>query len=168
MTITIERPVEHALTADEAYDLLQQIVADAPDTYRYVDFWREHIDADTHPECLYTAKGKPACIVGQALNRLDLNIPEDHRTSTPGETQNGNLFHRVWAMRDDIRERISYEAMLVLRTAQSAQDGGTPWRTAVDEAKPGGARYIDTEGFVRSFLGTERRDLLQQVAASNA
>ena len=92
---------------DETRALLREIAAEKPEGYVY---------PRAHGECLYREPdGSPSCIIGHLADRLDLPLPPE------GTTVNG------WQPGD-----FTPEAQELMFQVQIEQDGGVPWRDAVE------------------------------------
>lgn len=119
------------LTFDHAKELLEEIVSEKPVGYDYVTDpktieRRNTVDVDkTSNGCYYAhADGAPGCIIGQLIHKLnpEFDLDSIETASTGHALQRAGIF--------------SAEAGVVkyLAVVQSFQDGGKPWRDAVDAA----------------------------------
>ena len=113
------------ITASSLKDEVIRVAAEKP----------EHIYRPKNPHassaCTYTQNGKPACIVGHALNRLGVDTPalQEFDSHAEGGLSVDELFYHYFHIFDD--GGWDDESVQFLSRVQSFQDGGMPWGEAV-------------------------------------
>jgi hypothetical protein len=104
------------VTGEVVLELLRQVVAERPD-----HVYRRHTDGIA---CRYAHNGAPDCLAGHVLYRAGVPLRTLERAKGLIDT-----FYGPFSTLLDNR------ALVILRTAQSAQDDGLPWREALAAAE---------------------------------
>jgi len=122
------------LSYTRTVELLREAVAEKPEGYIYINPQGETADVDKYglslTSCDYfdPETGEPSCIVGQVLAAV--GVSKGHFYGYEGST--------ALAVLDYLDSKniltASHKAAKVLAKAQFAQDRGTPWAEAVENA----------------------------------
>jgi len=127
-----EQLMNHVYNGPEILAILESVVAERPEGFRYEDaFPRVQMENNLaselmHPTCLYFHEGQPACLVGQVLHRIGFG---------PDAVIEGKGIMELCRQARAIREVLSQQAIEMLSRAQSAQDNGATWQEALDAAR---------------------------------
>lgn len=105
------------ITTAELWDEVVKVAAENPD-YIY-----------EHDVCRYEMRGKPACIVGQAMYRLGASVDD-----LAGFDNHGAIGDLV-VQRADVFDGSDKMALTALGLTQASQDRLNPWGVAVESAK---------------------------------
>lgn len=114
-------------TAEQVLDVLAKVVAGKEDFVYRLD--------QRHPngvvQCNYAEDdGSPSCIVGHVIAALDPHLFRD----LAEEEKDGDSLS-VMSTSHYFRSHFEDRALEALQAAQRAQDGGSPWGTALIEAR---------------------------------
>ncbi len=108
-------------TADQALELLERAVATRGEDFVY----EKPEDAEF---CVYVRDGKPDCLIGVVLSMVGWTNEELEVADSIGTVSTLAIDTR-WA------DRFSKDAVRILGSAQSAQDFGRAWGSALAKAR---------------------------------
>lgn len=119
---------------DKALELLNRAVAEKPDGYADENVVRGHA-------CEYANEdGTPSCLVGTALSYTGFDLGN---LTYPGEIDlfveipedvTGEFIGNKGVLGNDPNYEMTLDALVLFRTAQEEQDGGSTWADAVQVA----------------------------------
>lgn len=118
------------IKVEDLYAQVRIIAEEHPERI-YHDYYAEVFPEADHAECAYFLEnGAPGCIVGHALHRLGINAQDVEEMNTGiGVTDLLDSISYV-----DPMDRRQMSMVNWLTIAQSAQDRGEPWSSAIIEA----------------------------------
>jgi hypothetical protein len=116
------------IDTDRAIELLREVVAEFGRDYRY--------EKVAHPHggegCLYVNRGECSCLVAHALHRVGVEVEDLSRMDgydDNDDTEIGTAYRRL-----PPHVELTEGAVQVFAAAQTAQDHGRVWGTALEEA----------------------------------
>lgn len=134
-------PENKTLNYDKALELLERAVDEKGVDYVYdPPRFPETTVAGvlttmSQPECAYfDPDGQPSCIVGYVLSYLGIDADTVNRAGANIGFNPEGLFDHLRA-HGDIDYGLDHDANVLLRLAQTEQDGGQPWGAAVLNAR---------------------------------
>ncbi|WP_037355444.1 hypothetical protein [Amycolatopsis orientalis] len=109
----------------KALELLERAVKEKGADYLYPRTYTAGL-----PVCAYERNGKPSCLVGTALSYTGVTVEQLREMDAAGYASFARLY-----MDDRLPVELTDDAVDVFQAAQTAQDIGDIWGTALEKAR---------------------------------